>query len=65
MVPLCAVEGDRASVACRADTAVAEFMPRLQNRESQPERSLFWRGDWSMKIMWVKGWVVNREAYAL
>jgi hypothetical protein len=58
MVPLCAVTGDRASVACRADTAGAEFMPRLQKRESQPLRSLFWRGDWSSRIMCVKGWVV-------
>jgi len=45
MVPLCAVMGDRASVACRADTAGAEFMPRLQKRESHPLRSLFWSGD--------------------
>jgi len=65
MVLLCAVVGDRASVACSADTAGAEFIPRLQKRESQPERSLFWRGDWSMNIIWLKGKVVWREAYAL
>ncbi len=62
MVPRWAVEGERERVVWRAASAEGVFMPRLQKRESQPSRVLFWRGDWSTKMRWVKGAVVNSSA---
>jgi hypothetical protein len=62
MVPLCAVAGERESVAWRAAREDALFIPRLQKRESQPSRVLFWRGDWSTRIIVLKGMVVKSSA---